>query len=286
MRPGETPQQTRSQGREGALTGSRWTAAPVPRHNAGMDHGRPVIGVSSCLLGEKVRHDGGHKRDTFLTDVLAEHFTFRLVCPEVAIGLGTPRPPIHLRQRDGEVRVVDVRNPELDRTDALRGYGRRMAAELGDVSGYVFKAGSPSCGLWRVPVHRGGKPPLKKGRGAYADAFTRARPLLPVEEEGRLHDPVLRENFVERVFAYRRWQDTVAAGLTPDRLVRFHAVHKLSLMSHDERAMRALGRLVASAGRGDLGELADEYIRSFMQAMEKKATRRRHADVREIKEQR
>lgn len=244
-----------------------------------MTDARPVIGVSSCLLGEKVRHDGGHKKDALLTDVLAEHFEFQPVCPEVAIGLGTPRPPIHLREGEQRVRVVGEDRPEADHTDALRDYGRQMAERMGGISGYVFKAKSPSCGLWRVPVHRAHKPPLKRGRGAYADAFTRTRPTLPVAEESQLHEPVLRENFIERIFAYRRWQDTVAAGLTPDRLVRFHTAHKLSLMSHDERAMRALGRLVAGAGRGDVQALADQYIHAFMHAMAKTATRRRHADV-------
>lgn len=244
-----------------------------------MDAARPLLGVSSCLLGEEVRYDGGHKRDAFLADVLSEHFEFRPVCPEVAIGLGTPRPPIHLRDVGRGIRVVGVRDPGRDYTGALRDHGRRMAEAMGGISGYVFKAGSPSCGVWRVPVHRDDGPPAKSGRGAYADAFIKARPLLPVEEEGRLQDPVLRENFVARVFAYRRWQDTVASGLTPEALVRFHAIHKLILMSHDERAMRALGRLVAGAGRGDLHALADEYIRDFMWALEKLATRRRHADV-------
>lgn len=244
-----------------------------------MEASRPAIGISSCLLGENVRFDGGHKRNPFITEQLSEHFAFRPVCPEVAIGLGVPRPTIHLRRSEERVRVVDSRDPDKDHTAAMEGYAREQAGELGDISGYIFKAKSPSCGVWRVPVHQPSGPPSKDGRGIYADAFMRARPLLPVEEEGRLHDPVLRENFVERVFAFRRWQDLTAEGMDADALVRFHTAHKLTLMSHDERAMRALGRLVAEAGARPIAETAEAYITQFMEAMEKRATRKRHADV-------
>lgn len=244
-----------------------------------MDATRPAIGISSCLLGDNVRYDGGHKRNPFVTEQLAEHFDFRAVCPEVGIGLGVPRPAIHLRRQEARVRVVDSRDPDTDHTAAMEAYARRQVDELGDISGYIFKAKSPTCGVWRVPVHEERGPPARDGRGVYADAFMRARPLVPVEEEGRLNDPVLRENFVERVFAYRRWQDMTADGLTADTLVRFHTIHKLTVMSHDEQAMRALGRLVASAGSRPVGELAGEYIELFMQAMATRATKKRHADV-------
>lgn len=233
-----------------------------------MEATRPAIGISSCLLGENVRYDGGHKRNPIITEQLAEHFDFRPVCPEVAIGLGVPRPAIHLKQGRDRVRVVDTKDPDRDHTDAMADYARRQAGELGDLSGYIFKAGSPSCGVWCVPVHRDRGAPDWDGRGIYADVFMRERPLLPVEEEGRLHDPVLRENFVERAFAFRRWQDAWAKGMTAEGLARFHAMHKLTIMSHDERALRELGRLVAKAGSGPIDELAGEYIKLFMTAME------------------
>ncbi len=244
-----------------------------------MDATRPAIGISSCLLGENVRYDGGHKRNPFITEQLAEHFDFRPVCPEVAIGLGVPRPAIQLKQGEERVRLVDSRNPDREYTVEMADYARRQAAELGGISGYIFKAKSPSCGVWRVPVHRDRGPSDRDGRGVYADAFMRARPLLPVEEEGRLHDPVLRENFVERVFAFRRWQDIEAEGMSADRLVKFHTVHKLTIMSHDERAMRELGRLVAKAGAEPIDEVAEKYISLFMATMAKRATKKRHADV-------
>lgn len=244
-----------------------------------MKASRPAIGISSCLLGDNVRYDGGHKRNPFVTEQLAEHFDFRPVCPEVGIGLGVPRPAIHLRRDENRVRVVDSKDPERDHTAAMEDYARHQAGDLGDISGYIFKAKSPTCGVWRVPVHEEQGPPARDGRGVYADAFMRARPLVPVEEEGRLNDPVLRENFVERVFAFRRWQDMTADGVSADALVRFHTIHKLTVMSHDERAMRELGRLVASAGSRPVDELAGEYIELFMTAMTRRATKKRHADV-------
>lgn len=244
-----------------------------------MQASRPAIGISSCLLGENVRYDGGHKRDAFITEVLAEHFEFRPVCPEVGIGLGVPRPAIHLRQGEDRVRLIGVDEPERDYTEAMTRYARDRALDLGDISGYIFKADSPSCGVWGVPVQGDEGGAGREGRGIYADAFMRARPLLPVEEEGRLHDPISRDHFIERVFAYRRWQDLERRGMTADALGRFHAAHKLLLMSRDERAMRELGRMVSKAGSEPLDDLASRYIERFMAAMEKRATRSRHADV-------
>jgi uncharacterized protein YbbK (DUF523 family) len=168
------------------------------------------LGVSACLLGQQVRFDAGHKREAFVADVLPRYFELVAVCPEVAIGLGVPREPIRLEGDPAAPRVVGVKTPTLDVTDALARYGREMAAELAGISGYVFKSKSPSCGLWRVKVYPPSGPP-KPGRGAYAAEIARAHPLLPVEEEGRLNDPALRENFVERVYAFHRWQALVSA---------------------------------------------------------------------------
>jgi len=237
------------------------------------------IGISSCLLGEEVRFDKGHKRDGFITGTLTRYFEFVPVCPEVAIGMGVPREPIRLVGEPESPRAVGVRSESLDVTEALAEYGRRMAGELDPLSGYVFKSGSPSCGMERVKIYAGKGPASKNGVGLYAREIMRAQPLLPVEEEGRLNDPVLRENFIERVFAYRRWQKVVEAGLTPAGLVAFHTAHKLSLMAHGAEPLRRLGRLVADAGRRSIGELSEEYIRGFMEAMKRRATRKRHANV-------
>jgi len=239
------------------------------------------IGISSCLLGQRVRYDSNHKHDSYITGTLGQYFEFVPVCPEVAIGLGVPRPPIQLAGDPGQPRARGVRDPAMDVTDALQDYGRRMAGELTDISGYIFKSRSPSCGMERVKVYgpQGGGA-AKQGVGLYAQQIMAARPLLPVEEEGRLGDPGLRDNFLERVFAYRRWQQQVRQGLCPAALVDFHTRHKLSLMAHGQGPYRALGRLVADAGRKrGFNDLCNRYISEFTQALKHRATVRRHTNV-------
>ena len=237
------------------------------------------LGVSACLLGQNVRYDAGHKRSSFVADLLPQYFELVPVCPEVAIGLGVPRQPIRLVGSPETPRAVGTRDPELDVTEALGDYGRRMADDLPDISGYVLKSRSPSCGMERVKVYTEGGGGAGKGRGLYAAAFMAARPMLPVEEEGRLNDPVLRENFVERVYAFRRWQELLAAGASAERLVDFHTRHKLVLMAHGPQRLRELGRLIAQAGTRDPEALAREYGERFMAALAYRATRRRHTDV-------
>ncbi|MFN2309560.1 MAG: YbgA family protein [Gammaproteobacteria bacterium] len=239
------------------------------------------VGISGCLLGQPVRFDGNHKHDHYLSGTLGEAFEFVPVCPEVGIGLGVPRPAIHLIGSPEAPRAVGVKHPELDVTDALIGYGRRMAAQLDGLSGYIFKSKSPSCGLERVRLHAGPdrKDGGKRGVGLYAREILRAHPLLPVEEEGRLGDPQLRDNFLERVFIYHRWQQLTAQRLTPKALVAFHTRHKLAIMAHGTAGYRALGRLIAEAGRRPLGALADDYSAALMHALQQRATARRHTNV-------
>jgi uncharacterized protein YbgA (DUF1722 family)/uncharacterized protein YbbK (DUF523 family) len=241
---------------------------------------RVRIGISSCLLGQKVRYDGGHKRDDYILSVLGEHVEYVPVCPEVAIGLGIPRPPIQLAGDPGAPRAVGVRDPAVDVTDKLYAYGRRTARKLSDISGYILKSKSPSCGMERVKVYPGpGRMPVKQGVGIFARALLETLPNLPVEEEGRLCDPVLRENFIERVFAYQRWQVLRASRMSPAKLVDFHTAHKLSLMAHGPEYYRGLGRLVAQDGTLPIGEVSDRYIEGFMAAMRHRATPKRHANV-------
>lgn len=238
------------------------------------------IGISACLLGEEVRHDGGHKRDVFITGTLAHYFEFVPVCPEMAIGLGVPREPIRLQGKPRNIRVVGVKNPQLDVTDKLRAYGTKQAEELERVSGYILKSKSPSCGMERVRLYPDAEgAPSAAGVGQYAAALMKARPLLPVEEEGRLHDPVLRENFIERVYTYHRWQCLIHDGLTAGRLVEFHTAHKFAILAHGPEIYRQLGRLVASAGQRALDDLAHEYIALLMQGLKKRASRRGHTNV-------
>lgn len=239
-----------------------------------------LVGVSTCLLGEHVRHDGGHRRDAFLVDTLAGHLRFVPVCPEVELGLGIPREAIHLLRRGGDTRLVSVKSGR-DHTDAMRAFARRRVEELAalDLSGYVLKTSSPSCGMERVALHLGDGRKERKARGLFATALLERLPLLPVEEEGRLQDAKLRENFIERVFAYRRVKTLFASRWTIADLVGFHTREKMLLLAHDRPAYVMLGRLVAGARRGARAETARRYAEGFMTALAKIATRGRHANV-------
>jgi len=237
------------------------------------------IGISSCLLGNAVRYDGGHRHDRYITGTLGRFFEFVPFCPEVAVGLGTPRPPIRLVEDGGEIRVRGIEDHSLDVTRKLVRYGHGLRKQLHPLSGYIFKSRSPSCGMERVRVYGRKGHPVTTGAGMFAQTVMQDFPELPVEEEGRLMDPVLRENFVGRVFVYHRWQQQCGRRLTAGRLVDFHTRHKFIVLAHDETAYRELGRLVARAGRGGLRELGDTYVSRLMGALKKKATPRRHGNV-------
>ena len=242
--------------------------------------GLPIrVATSSCLLGEEVRFNGGHKHNGYLTKTLARYFELIPFCPEVAIGLGVPRPPIRLVRDGGQVRAVGVADRTLDVTEDLVEYGRTVSATLDDVSGYILKRASPSCGMERVKIYSEKGMPVESGAGLFAQTIMHERPLLPTEEEGRLMDPVLRENFIERVFVYHRWLSMCRTGLTPAGLVDFHTRHKFSILAHDEVAYRELGQIVAGAGTASLPQLAESYATSLMTAMKKRATRKLHSNV-------
>lgn len=238
------------------------------------------IGISACLLGQEVRFDGGHKKDPFLTTVLAPHVVWVPVCPEVEMGLGTPRETLRLVRSGKRLRMVTTRTG-IDHTDGMNVWSARRLDELAgeDLSGYVLKKDSPSCGMERVKVYGDEGMPTRSGRGLFADALLRRFPSLPIEEEGRLSDPRLRENFIERVFAYRRLMDLFAPHWTFGQLVAFHTAHKMSLLSHSTTAYQALGRLVAGGRSLSRRELRDRYVADFMQTMAIVATTRRHTNV-------
>jgi uncharacterized protein YbgA (DUF1722 family)/uncharacterized protein YbbK (DUF523 family) len=238
------------------------------------------IGVSSCLLGQNVRWDGGHKRDRFLTDELGPFVEWVPVCPEVELGLGTPRPTVRLVRRAEAVRMVEPKSG-ADHTDAMRAYARRRVRELdrADLSGYVLKKDSPSCGMERVKVYAESGAGARDGRGLFAEALLERFPQLPVEEEGRLGDPRLRENFVVRLFAYRRLRRLFASRWSTGRLVAFHTAHKLLLLAHLPAAYTRLGRLVADARSVPREELARRYQSEFMEALARPSTRRLHTNV-------
>jgi uncharacterized protein YbgA (DUF1722 family)/uncharacterized protein YbbK (DUF523 family) len=238
------------------------------------------VGISSCLLGQNVRYDGGHKYDAFINRRLADFFEFKAFCPEVAIGLGTPRPPIRLVTTADGVRVRGVQDPAQDVTLRLADYGRQIAERQDDLCGYLFKSRSPSCGMERVKTyHETGMPGRSDGIGAYAQAIMQACPNLPVEEEGRLNDPDLRDNFIERVFTWYRWQQLKRRGLDPARLVDFHSRQKLSVMAHNQAAYRRLGQLVANAGRRGFDRRIRQYEDELMAAMRKLASRKSHTNT-------
>jgi uncharacterized protein YbbK (DUF523 family) len=219
-----------------------------------------LIGVSACLLGEQVRHDGGHKRNAFLLEELASHVRFVPICPEVAIGLGAPRETVRLVRRSDGIRLLG--SAGVDHTDAMRRWAGTVLGELceQELSGFVLKKGSPSCGLERVRVwDESVQRPSRQGRGVFAKALVDAMPGLAIEEEGRLHDPGLREHFVDRVFGHARVRDFFAGRWTAESLIRFHSAEKAAVMAHDVEAARRLGRLVAGHSRLDPKQLARSY---------------------------
>ena len=239
---------------------------------------KPLIAVSSCLLGQQVRFDGGHKHFRYLTDDLANYFDFMPVCPEVAIGLGIPRPTIQLRRVGDDVRLVDSKDNSIDHTEAMQDFAAHLMPQLTDLTAYILKKGSPSCGMERVPiVEQENRPRNYGGRGIFAEAFKQCYPLVPTEEEGRLNDPAIRENFFERVFAWHRWQ-----VLDPDNVsgfIEFHASHKLMLMARGSHFYRELGRMVAGVRKEDLAQRREDYITRFMAIMAEQPSRGRQVNV-------
>lgn len=238
------------------------------------------LGVAACLLGAEVRHDGGHKRDAFLTETLGPFVEWVPVCPEVEIGLGVPRDTIHLVGDARAPRLVVAKTGE-DLTRRMRRYAEAKLSELAalGLDGYVLKRASPSCGLLRVRVHPAGGAARSDGRGVYAEALVTRFPALPVEEEGRLADPAIRENFIERVFAAARWRALLRAAPRARDLVAFHAAQKFALLAHSPAHHARLGRLVAAAGGAPTCATLTEYGGLFMEALAVRATRARHANV-------
>jgi uncharacterized protein YbgA (DUF1722 family)/uncharacterized protein YbbK (DUF523 family) len=242
---------------------------------------RPRLGISACLLGDEVRFDGGHKRDPFLVEVLSPHVCWVRVCPEVEVGMGTPRETLRLERGDDRaIRMVTTRTG-IDQTGAMSAWARKRLTELEreQLSGYVLKKDSPSCGMERVKVFDASGMPERTGRGIFAEALLKRFPNLPVEEEGRLSDPRLRENFIERVFAYQRLRRFFAGRWSIGGLVAFHTSHKMSLLSHSTARYQELGRLVASAAGMPRAELRGAYESRFMRTLALVADARRHTNV-------
>jgi uncharacterized protein YbgA (DUF1722 family)/uncharacterized protein YbbK (DUF523 family) len=240
------------------------------------------LGISACLLGEPVRFDGGHQWDHFITDTLGQYVEFVPVCPEAECGLGVPREAMRLVGDPEAPRLMTVRT-KIDLTERMVAWARKRVEELGpeDLCGFIFKSKSPSSGMERVRVYPEAAPgpPVTRGVGMFARIFMEHFPLLPVEEEGRLHDPVLRENFIERIFVFQRWRELLAAKPKLGDLVAFHTRHKLLIMAHSPNHYRELGHLVARAKEVPLQEFSETYQSRLMEALRLKATPKKNTNV-------
>lgn len=238
------------------------------------------MGVSACLLGEKVRYDGGHQWDRYLTDTLGQYFDFVPVCPEVEIGLPVPRQALRLVGGAERPRLVTSRSGE-DLTERMETWAEQRVVELEreGLCGFIFKGRSPSSGMARVKLYEPSGIPSQKGVGLFARIFMQHFPLLPVEEDGRLHDPKLRENFIECVFTFKRWRDLLAAGRSLGRLVDFHSRHKLLLLAHSTEIYRQMGKLVADGKQLPLDELFERYQALLMKGMRLLPTAKKHLNV-------
>lgn len=252
------------------------------------------LGISSCLLGEPVRFDGGHKKNNYILDTLGQYFDYRSFCPEMAIGMGVPRPTIRLVASDADdldlaenFKAVGVKDASLDVTQALESVADEQRSWHQQIFGYILKKDSPSCGMERVKLYsaeQANSPLERKGVGKYAAVLMRNFPNLPVEEEGRLCDPVLRENFVNRVFVYKRWRAISCATeegnvLTWKAITDFHARLKWNLYSHDQNRARAVGSALAQKHRDPIAETCDWYESEIMDLLKVRATRKNHVNV-------
>lgn len=236
------------------------------------------IGISSCLLGEQVRFDSGHKKNQYIVNVLSQYFQFQPFCPEVAIGLGVPREAIRLVEINDEIKCLGTKTKTLDVTDKLIEAAESQKIGHQSLSGYILKKDSPSCGMERVRVYKGDMPE-RKGRGIFANQLINNFPNLPVEEEGRLGDAIIRENFIQRVFIYHRWQTLISQPISWKDICEFHAQHKYIYMSHCPAKAKELGRWIAQAHTLTSSELTNQYLSSMMVILSIKATKKNHVNT-------
>ena len=245
-----------------------------------MEQPRIKLGVSTCLTGQPVRYDGGHKLDRFLIHTLGQYVDYVPVCPETECGLSVPREAMRLTGDPSSPRLITI-NTGVDLTDQMVTWAEKRLTELADedLCGFVFKSRSPSSGMERVKVYNSEGMPVKNGRGIFAGMFMDRFPLIPAEDEGRLNDPLLRENFIERIFTLKRWRETVSERKAMGRLVDFHTRHKLLILSHSEKHYRELGKLVAAGKQYTPKEMYSRYEELLMAALSLKPTPRKHTNV-------
>ncbi len=238
------------------------------------------IGISSCLLGKKVRYDGGHKWDRYVTETLGQYFEWVPVCPEVECGLSVPRKAMRLIGDPASPRLVTIKTG-IDHTERMLQWANKKltALEKNNLCGFIFKSRSPSSGIGGVKVYTPSGMPSQRGTGIFGNAFIEHFPLIPVIDDGRLHDPCLRENFIERIFVYKRWKELKKGGTSIRNLVTFHTEHKLLVLSHSQKHHAALGRLVANSKRHDLQDLQSQYIRLLMEGLRLISTIKKNTNV-------
>lgn len=238
------------------------------------------IGISQCLLGDKVRYDGSHKLDRFLTDTLGRYVEYVPVCPEVEAGFGVPRESMRLMGDPKNPRLVTFKT-STDLTDVMRTWAKKRVNALAreGLCGFIFKCDSPSSGMIRVKVYSEKGMPLKKGVGLFARAFMDQFPLIPAEDDGRLHDPKIRENFIERVFSLKRWREMRSRKASIGNLVDFHTRNKLLILSHSPKHYREMGKLVAGGKQIPIPECYHRYEAQFMEALALYTTVKKHTNV-------
>jgi uncharacterized protein YbgA (DUF1722 family)/uncharacterized protein YbbK (DUF523 family) len=243
-----------------------------------MEHIR--VGISSCLLGNNVRYDGGHKLDRFLTDTLGKYVDYVPVCPEVECGLSIPRPSMRLEGLPDAPRLI-VTSTREDLTERMEAWAKKRVAELEkeDLCGFIFKSDSPSSGMERVKVYNEKSMPVKNGVGLFAAMLMKHFPLLPVEDEGRLHDPGLRENFIERIFALKKWRETLSAKNFKKSLIDFHTKHKLLILAHSTKHYQMMGKLVAAQKNFPAKDIQQQFQDLLLEALKMKATPAKHVNV-------
>lgn len=226
------------------------------------------IGISSCLLGNKVRYDGGHSHDRFLTQTLGLFANYVPVCPEVECGMSTPREAVRLVGPPENPRLL-TQKTAVDKTDQMKTWIKVRLKELAkeDLCGFIFKSKSPSSGLYRIRVYGDDNKVRKNGTGIFAKAFTKAFPRIPVEEAGRLQDPKLRENFIEKIFSLQRWRKLRDNHMTLGGLVAFHTQNKLLILSHNQDIYRKMGKLVAQGKNEVFSHLIDNYEELLLKAL-------------------
>ncbi|WP_394246310.1 YbgA family protein [Vibrio profundi] len=238
------------------------------------------VGVSACVVGEKVRFDSGHKQSNFVTKELTKVFSLIPICPEVGIGMSVPRPTIRLISNEERIALVETKDPTKDYTEQMLSYSRDKAKELinKELCGYIVCAKSPTCGMERVKIYAHSQA-TKSGVGLYTQELQKAMPWLPIEEDGRLNDPVLKENFIARVYCLKDFYDSMEDAPSPGKIVAFHSRYKLTLMAHHPESYKKMGKLVANVKQYEPQEFFQLYRLALMEAISHKATRKNNTNT-------